>query len=177
MRLIRQTVVSLFVFFSVQAFLCIIYTHTYTSVNYDFNGRFHGIVYWVMLMIAFLAGPVCYYVAGLLRKDKGNKKVTLGIAFVSNAVVAVMGIAAFFVPWFLDIYRLVNAPSYLYYSLFSDSVMYIAVPAMIASSLFPVLFFKLGFTKKPRRNNQLEMDEVKNIESQNKNQQDGTRIF
>lgn len=169
MRIIRQTIVSLFVFFSVQVILCAVYTHTYTSVDYDFNGHFHGVVYWIMLMTAFLAGPVCYYIAGLLRKDKGNKKVTLGVAFVCNIVVAVVGIIAFFVPWLLDLYRLINAPSYLYYSLFADSVMYIAVPAMIASSLFPLLFFKLGFTKKPRRNNQLEMDEVKNIESQNKN--------
>lgn len=163
MKKIRQTVVSVLTLFAVQTVLCVIYCHTYTSVEYDFNGRFHGVVYWIMLMIAFLAGPVCYYIAGLLRKDTGDKKATLITVFVCNIVLSVLGVVAFFVPAVRDIYSLINAPSYLYYSLFSGSVMYIAVPTMIASSLFPVLFFNLGFTKKPRQNNQLDMDEVNEI--------------
>lgn len=167
MKKIRQTVVSVLTLFAVQAVLCVIYCHTYTSVAYNFNGRFHGVVYWIMLMIAFLAGPVSYYLTGLLRKDTGSKRATLIIVFICNIAVTVSGIVAFFNPTIRDIYSLINAPSYLYYSLFSGSVMYVAVPAMIASSLFPVFFFNLGFTKKPRQNNQLDMDEVNEIAKEN----------
>ena len=38
--------------------------------------------------------------------------------------------------------------------------MYIAVPTMIASSLFPVFFFKIGYVNKPRTNNEIKMEDI-----------------
>ena len=113
-----------------------------------------------MLMIAFLAGPFFYYVAGRLCKKKGSKKLILISLLVMNIAVSFLGIVSFFSPSLLETYRLINAPSYLYYSLFADTVMYIAVPTMIISSLFPVFFFKIGYVNKPRTNNEIKMEDI-----------------
>ena len=113
-----------------------------------------------MLMVAFLAGPFFYYVAGRLCKGKGSKKLILVSLLVMNVAVSILGIVSFFSPSLLETYRLINAPSYLYYSLFADGVIYLAIPAMIASSLFPVFFFKIGYVNKPRTNNEIKMDEL-----------------
>ncbi len=168
MKKIRQTVTSVLFLAVIQTVLCVVYNKTYTSVEYDYDGRFTGVLYWAMLMLAFLAAPLLYYIIGRLRKERGDKKATLITAFACNIIIVVIGIIGFFVPEAMANYRLLNAPSYLYYSLFSDSVMYVAVIAMVASGLFPTLFFKMGFTKKPRRNNQLNMDEVNAINNEKK---------
>ena len=167
MKKTRQTIFSVLFLVATQTILCVIYNKTYTSVAYDYNGKFTGVLYWAMLMAAFLAAPLLYYIIGRLRKGRGNKKTTIITIFVCNIVVIIIGIIGFFAPDFMGYYRLLNAPSYLYYTLFADSVMYVAVIAMIASGLFPALFFKIGYTKKPRRNNQLDMDEVNAINNQN----------
>ncbi len=160
MRTIRESVFAVMFLVLVHVLLCIVYNYTYFSTEFNFSGRFQGAFYWIMLMATFLAGPFCYYVAGRLCKKKGNKKAVLGTLFVANVVISVIGIVSFLSPSLLETYRLINAPSYLYYSLFSDTVMYVAVPAMIISSLFPVFFFKIGYLNKPRTNNEIKMDEL-----------------
>ena len=144
----------------VHALLCALYNYTYFSTEFNFQEKFQGILYWVMLMVAFLAGPFFYYVAGRLCKGKGSKKLILVSLLVMNVAVSILGIVSFFSPSLLETYRLINAPSYLYYSLFADGVIYLAIPAMIASSLFPVFFFKIGYVNKPRTNNEIKMDEL-----------------
>ncbi len=144
----------------VHALLCVAYNYTYFSSEFNFEERFQGVLYWAMLMAAFLAGPFFYYVAGRLTKGKGSKKLILGSLLVINVAVSILGIVSFFLPSLLETYCLINAPSYLYYSLFSDSVMYLAIPAMIISSLFPVFFFKIGYVNKPRTNNEIKMEDI-----------------
>lgn len=144
----------------VHALLCVAYNYTYFSTEFNFDEKFQGILYWAMLMIAFLAGPFVYFVAGRLCKKKGSKKLILISVLVMNIAVTILGIVSFFSADLLETYRLINAPSYLYYSLFSDGVMYLAVPAMIISSLFPVFFFKIGYVNKPRTNNEIKMEDI-----------------
>ena len=144
----------------IHAFLCVAYNYTYFSTEFNFQEKFQGTLYWVMLMVAFLAGPFFYYIAGRLCKGKGSKKLILGSILVINVAVSIIGIVSFFSPSLLETYRLINAPSYLYYSLFADAVMYIAIPTMIISSLFPVFFFKIGYVNKPRTNNEIKMEDI-----------------
>jgi len=144
----------------VHAILCVAYNYTYFSTEFNFQEKFQGILYWVMLMVAFLAGPFLYYVTGRLCKKKGSKKLILISLLVMNVAVSILGIVSFFSPSLLETYRLINAPSYLYYSLFADAVMYIAIPTMIISSLFPVFFFKIGYVNKPRTNNEIKMEDI-----------------
>ncbi len=144
----------------VHALLCVAYNYTYFSTEFNFQEKFQGVLYWVMLMVAFLAGPFFYYVTGRICKKKGSKKLILGSLLVINVVISIIGVVSFFSPSLLETYRLINAPSYLYYSLFSDTVMYLAVPAMIISSLFPVFFFKIGYVNKPRTNNEIKMEDI-----------------
>ena len=144
----------------VHALLCVLYNYTYFSTEFNFEEKFQGVLYWAMLMVAFLAGPFFYYVAGRLCKGKGSKKLILGSLLVINVAVSILGIVSFFSADLLETYRIINAPSYLYYSLFADSVMYIAIPTMIISSLFPVFFFKIGYVNKPRTNNEIKMEDI-----------------
>ncbi len=160
MKKIRHSFFVVVFLCAVHALLCVAYNYTYFSTEFDFQEKFQGILYWVMLMVAFLAGPFFYYVAGRLTKGKGSKKLVLGFLLVINVAVSILGIVSFFLPSLPELYRLINAPSYLYYSLFSDSVMYVAVPAMIVSSLFPVFFFKIGYVNKPRTNNEIKMEDI-----------------
>ena len=144
----------------VHALLCVAYNYTYFSAEFNFQEKFQGILFWVMLMVAFLAGPFFYYVSGRICKGKGSKKIILISLLIMNIAVSIIGIVSFFSPSLLETYRLINAPSYLYYSLFSDTVMYIAVPTMIVSSLFPAFFFKIGYENKPRTNNEIKMEDI-----------------
>ena len=160
MKKSKQTIFSIVFLLIVHAVLCDIYNYTYFSNEFDFAGKFTGVVYWAILIGTFLAGPFIYYVAGRLRKNKGDKKLTVKLVFIINILVTAFGVAAFFNEQWLDVYRIINAPSYLYYSLFSDAVMYVAVPAMVISSIFPAFFFKIGYLNKPRTNNEITMDEV-----------------
>ncbi len=160
MKKSKQTIFSIVFLLIVHAILCDIYIYTYFSNSFDFAGRFTGVVYWAILIGTFLAGPFIYYIAGRLRKNKGDKKLTLALVFSINALVTIFGVASFFNEQWLDFYRIINAPSYLYYSLFSGTVMYVAVPAMVISSVFPAFFFRIGYLNKPRTNNEITMEEV-----------------
>lgn len=160
MKKVRHSFLVVVFLCVVHALLCVAYNYTYFSTEFNFQEKFQGVLYWVMLMTAFLAGPFCYYVAGRLCKKKGSKKLILGTLLVVNIAVSIIGIVSFFSPELLETYCLINAPSYLYYSLFSDTVMYLAVPAMIISSLFPVFFFKIGYVNKPRTNNEIKMEDI-----------------
>ena len=160
MKKIRHSFFVIVFLCAVHALLCVAYNYTYFSTEFNFQERFQGILVWVVLMAAFLAGPFFYYVAGRLCKGKGSKKLILISLLVMNVAVSILGIVSFFSPSLLETYRLINAPSYLYYSLFADGVIYLAIPAMIASSLFPVFFFKIGYVNKPRTNNEIKMDEL-----------------
>ena len=160
MKKIRHSFFVVLFLCAVHALLCFAYNYTYFSTEFDFNERFQGVLYWVMLMVSFLAGPFVYYVAWRLCKKKGSKKLILVSLLIMNIGVSVLGIVSFFSADLLETYRLINAPSYLYYSLFADSVMYIAVPTMIVSSLFPVFFFKIGYVNKPRTNNEIKMEDI-----------------
>lgn len=160
MKKIRHSFFVVVFLCAVHALLCALYNYTYFSTEFNFEEKFQGVLYWVMLMAAFLAGPFCYYVAGRLCKGKGSKKLILISLLVMNVAVSILGIVSFFSPALLETYRLINAPSYLYYSLFADGVIYLAIPAMIASSLFPVFFFKIGYVNKPRTNNEIKMEDI-----------------
>ena len=160
MKKIRHSFFVVLFLCAVHALLCAIYNYTYFSAEFNFSEKFQGILYWVMLMAAFLAGPFLYYVAGRLCKGKGSKKLILVSLLVINVAISITGIISFFSPALSETYQLINAPSYLYYSLFADSVMYLAIPAMVISSLFPVFFFKIGYVNKPRTNNEIKMDEL-----------------
>ncbi len=160
MKKIRHSFFVVVFLCAVHALLCVAYNYTYFSTEFNFQERFQGVLFWVMLMAAFLAGPFVYYVAGRLCKKKGSKKLILVSLLVMNIAVSILGIVSFFSDYLLETYRIVNAPSYLYYSLFADGVMYLAVPAMIVSSLFPVFFFKIGYVNKPRTNNEIKMEDI-----------------
>ena len=160
MKKIRHSFFVVLFLCVVHALLCVVYNYTYFSTEFNFQERFQGVLFWVMLMASFLAGPFCYYVAGRLCKGKGSKKLILVSLLVMNIAVSILGVVSFFLPSLLETYRLINAPSYLYYSLFADAVMYIAVPTMIVSSLFPVFFFKIGYVNKPRTNNEIKMEDI-----------------
>lgn len=161
MKNIRQSIVSVLFPVVFHAIMCVIYNYTYYSSEFNFSERFNGVLYWVMLISAFLAGPFFYYVAGRLRKDKGEKRYVLFTLLGLNLVLTVAGVVAMFAPEFAEnSYRIFNAPSYMYYLLFKDTVFYISIPAMLITSLFPVFFFKLGFTKKPRTNNEIKLEDI-----------------
>lgn len=160
MKKVRHSFFVVLFLCAVHALLCVAYNYTYFSSEFNFSEKFQGVLYWVMLMVSFLTGPFIYYVAGRLCKKKGSKKLILSSLLVMNIAVTILGIVSFFSADLLETYRLVNAPSYLYYSLFSDGVMYLAVPAMIISSLFPVFFFKIGYVNKPRTNNEIKMEDI-----------------
>ena len=160
MKKIRHSFFVVLFLCAVHALLCVAYNYTYFSTEFNFQERFQGVLFWIMLMVAFLAGPFVYYVAGRLCKNKGRKNIILTSLLVVNVAITILGIVSFFSEYLLETYRIVNAPSYLYYSLFADGVMYLAVPAMIVSSLFPVFFFKIGYVNKPRTNNEIKMEDI-----------------
>ena len=154
------TVVTVLAFAVVHVLMCLIYDYTYYSAEFGFSERYTGIVYWALLICAFLAGPFVYYVVGRNRKGRGNKKVVLGTITIMNVLVTVLGIVALFDNSLSESFKLMNSPSYMYYMLFADSVLYISVPALLITSMFPAFFFKLGYTKKPRTNNEIKMEEL-----------------
>ena len=75
-------------------------------------------------------------------------------------------VVALFFPQYLKAYSIINAPSYMYYLLFADSVRYIAVPAMAISAVFPALFSRMGIYKKPRTHNEIKTEDIKKDEKQ-----------
>ena len=84
MKKSKQTIFSIVFLLIVHTVLCDIYNYTYFSNEFDFAGKFTGVVYWAILIGTFLAGPFIYYIAGRLRKNKGDKKLTVKLVFIIN---------------------------------------------------------------------------------------------
>ena len=106
MKKIRHSFFVVVFLCAVHALLCVIYNYTYFSSEFNFDEKFQGVLYWGMLMVAFLAGPFFYYVAGRLTKGKGSKKLILGSLLVINVAVSILGIVSFFLPSLLETYCL-----------------------------------------------------------------------
>ncbi len=156
---VLKNISAVAVLVAVHAVLCIIYNNTYYNEALNFPGRFTGFTYYAFLMMFFLAAPLCYYITGRVFNGKADKKFYLCFILSVFGVFAVLGIVSLFVPEVAAFYRYINAPSYMYYQLFSDSVFYISIPAMCVSALFPAMFSRMGFVKKGRQNNEIKMDE------------------
>lgn len=83
---------------------------------------------------------------------------------------SVLGLVAIFKPELQHFYLFVNAPSYMYYLLFKDSVFYISVPAMAITGLFPAMFSRNGYVRKQRQKNEITMDELNERLENNKSE-------
>lgn len=153
----RGTAFAVLFLIFVHAILCVIYHYTYFSESFGFGERFRGTFYYVALVIAFLLGPFVYYVVGRIFKGRGIVRSYTIAVWSIFGVVALFGVISLFVPTLQPYYAMINAPSYLYYGLFNGSVTYITVPAMIMSAVFPALFSRMGFVKKPRTNNEVKV--------------------
>ena len=108
----------------------------------------------------FLLAPVCYYISGRIFTRFANKKFYITTVWVIFSLLSVLGVVAVFKPELEDFYLLVNAPSYMYYLLFKDSIFYISVPAMAITGLFPAMFSRNGYVRKKRQKNEITMDEL-----------------
>ena len=165
MKVLRQ---SLFIILSqviLHIGLCELYNYICFSAEKPFEDRFTGILYWIVLITMFLGSLVVYYVSGRICKGKGNKKVVMPVLLVGNIIIAIFGIIGVFNDDFLFVYRSLNSSVYLHYTLFLESVKYIAFIGMVVSAMFPIFFFKLGYLKKPRTNNEIKMDTEKETEA------------
>ncbi len=150
-------VFSVIFLLTVHSLLCLLYKVTYYSGKIDI---YSGFRYYFPLMVFFLGAPLLYWTCGRLFSKKVDKKVYSISVYVIFGMVAVFAVVSFFVPEYLDIYASINAPSYMYYLLFADSVKYIAVPSMAVSALFPAVFSRIGCMKRQRTNNEITMEEV-----------------
>ncbi len=137
--------------------LCLLYKATYYSGKLDV---YSGFRYYLLLMILFLGAPLVYWICGRLFSKKVDKKIYSISVYAVFGFVAVFSVISLFVPDCAEIYKALNAPSYMYYLLFEDSVKYISVPAMAISSLFPAVFSRIGCMKRERTNNEITMEEV-----------------
>lgn len=140
---------------AVHALLCAVYCLTYYNGVAD---GFDGFKYYALLISFFLASPVLYYISGRLFSKKANKKFYIITTWIIFGAISVFAVVALFMPQYLEAYSVINAPSYMYYLLFEDSVKYIAVPAMAVSAFFPALFSRMGIVKKPRTNNEIKVE-------------------
>ena len=85
-------------------------------------------------------------------------------------MLSVLGVIAIFKSELQQFYLLVNSPSYMYYLLFKDSVIYISVPAMAITGLFPAMFSRNGYIRKKRQKNEITMDELNEMLENNENE-------
>ena len=90
--------------------------------------------------------------------------------WVIFSLLSVLGVVAIFKPELQNFYLLINAPSYMYYLLFKDSIFYISVPAMAIAGLFPAMFSRNGYERKKRQKNEITMDELNEKLENEKNQ-------
>lgn len=157
------TVAGLLFLAAVHVGLCVLYYYTYYSPAFGFHERFEGVGFWAMLIGAFLFGPLCYYLAGRLFTHRVLKKPYAITVFVVFGAIALLGVCSTFFQWLKPLYRLINAPSFLYYELFTGDVYYIVVPTMLLSGLFPAIFSRMGAWKKHRTDNSISMEEVEEI--------------
>lgn len=162
----KQNILSVLVIGIVHTALCVLYNFTFYNEELMFPGRFTGFPYYALLMAYFLFAPLCYYIAGRAFHNKASKKFYLGMTWSVFGVFGLFGAVSMFIPSVASFYRCINAPSFMYYQLFSDSVFYISVPAMLVSAVFPALFSRMGFLKKERQNNEIKKDDSKAQEPQ-----------
>ena len=156
-KTVKNNILSFIITAAVHIALCGIYNMTYYKDGFN-PGK---LPYWPLLIIFFLASPLCYYICGRLFNGKAGKLFYQLMIWISFGTMAVFGIVTVISPEFASLYRLINAPSYMYYTLFNDSVFYIQVPVMVVASLFPAIFLRMGFLKRPRENNEIRMDDKK----------------
>lgn len=144
----------------VHVLLCYIYNKIYFSNGAYLWGDLEGVLKIVVMVLMFLVAPVCYYISGRIFTRFANKKFYITTVWVIFALLSVLGVVAIFKPEFQRFYQLVNSPSYMYYLLFKDSALYIAVPAMVITGLFPAMFSRNGYVRKKRQKNEISMEEL-----------------
>ena len=153
---IKYNILSFIVTALVHIALCGIYNMTY--YNDGFNPV--KIPYYPLLITFFLASPLCYYICGRLFNGKADKIFYQFMIWIAFGIMAVFGVITVVLPEFAQVYRIINAPSYMYYTLFYDSVFYIQIPVMLIASLFPAIFLRMGYLKRPRENNEIKMEDI-----------------
>ena len=144
----------------VHALLCFVYHKICFLDGVYLWGDLKGVLYIIVLVFMFLLAPVSYYVSGRIFTRFANKKFYITTVWVIFSILSVLGVVAIFKPELQNFYLLVNSPSYMYYLLFKDSVIYISVPAMAITGLFPVMFSRNGYVRKKRQKNEITMDEL-----------------
>lgn len=156
----------------VHALLCFVYHKICFLDGVYLWGDLKGILYIIVLVFMFLLAPVCYYISGRIFTRFANKKFYITTVWVIFSVLSVLGVVAIFKPELQNFYLLVNSPSYMYYLLFKDSVIYISVPAMAITGLFPAMFSRNGYVRKKRQKNEITMDELnEKLNEENKESQ------
>lgn len=160
MKKILLNIFSIVFVLGVHALLCFIYNKICFLDGVYLWGNLKGIIYIIVLVFMFLLAPVCYYISGRIFTKFANKKFYITTVWVVFSLLSVLGAVALFVPELENIYLSVNAPSYMYYLLFKDSVNYISIPAMIVTGLFPAMFSRNGYVRKKRQKNEITMDEL-----------------
>ena len=163
MKKILYNIFSVLFLLLVHALLCAVYCVTYYNGVTD---GYSGFKHYALLIVFFLASPLLYYISGRLFSKKANKKFYVITTWVIFGAIAVFAVVALYFPQYLKAYSIINAPSYMYYLLFADSVRYIAVPAMAISAVFPALFSRMGIYKKPRTHNEIKTEDIKKDEKQ-----------
>ncbi len=144
----------------VHALLCFVYHKICFLDGVYLWGDLKGVLYIIVLVFMFLLAPVSYYVSGRIFTRFANKKFYITTVWVIFSILSVLGVVAIFKPELQNFYLLVNSPSYMYYLLFKDSVIYISVPAMAITGLFPAMFSRNGYVRKKRQKNEITMDEL-----------------
>lgn len=144
----------------VHALLCFVYHKICFLDGVYLWGDLKGVLYIIVLVFMFLLAPLCYYISGRIFTRFANKKFYITTVWVIFSILSVLGVVAIFKPELQNFYLLVNSPSYMYYLLFKDSVIYISVPAMAITGLFPAMFSRNGYVRKKRQKNEITMDEL-----------------
>ena len=155
-KTLKYNILAFIVTAGVHTALCGIYNMTYYKDGFN-PGR---LPYWPLLITFFLASPLCYYSCGRLFNGKASKIFYQVMIWASFGIMAVFGVITVISPEFAGFYRIINAPSYMYYTLFYDSVFYIQIPVMVVASLFPAIFLRMGYLKRPRENNEIKMEDI-----------------
>lgn len=161
MKTKRRTVGALFFLVIVHAVLCLVYEALYYKTGSAISGLQSEKLQKALTIVLMLAAPCIYYLSGRLFSKRAEKKPYLIVSWSLFGLVSLFGTAAIFFPKCMPIYILLNGPAYLYYQLFKNGVLYLAIPAMIASGLFPAIFSRLGYLHKARQNNEIKMNGAK----------------
>jgi hypothetical protein len=154
----------------VHALLCFIYNKICFLDGVYLWGDLKGVLKIIVMVFMFLLAPVCYYISGRIFTRFANKKFYITTVWVIFSLLSVLGVVAVFKPELQNFYLLVNAPSYMYYLLFKDSIFYISVPAMAITGLFPAMFSRNGYVRKKRQKNEITMDELNEMLENNENE-------